>query len=431
MGAHGSRKAVIAIARGGKFARLFGSAIIMQALLSATNLLVGLILIRHTSNTDYGMYVLVTTGGLLLSTLQSAFIQPPLVLRLSRSTLKERAELVGGVYRGQQRVWATLGIAGFVLIGILRVAGAIDNSLALLSLAAVAALSAALFREFFRMVTLSYRRADDALKADACYGAMMLIGVPLSTLFPAPAVAALLVLAISAVTGGAILSRLLRRFEPWNAHASPGLLREMFPLGSWSALGAGTHWGFSQGYNYVVAALLDVSAVAALAATRLLMMPINLLSSGISSLMMATASSWLISHGPRSLLRRLVLIALGLGALACCYFISIWFLRDWIFDHVMHKQFPHTDVLVAAWSAVFLVMLFRDQLNFFPAACAMHRQQTFITAGAAVASLITGRFVISGMGVVGAPIAVLVGEFCNVIGLLWLSRREIKRRERT
>jgi O-antigen/teichoic acid export membrane protein len=158
-------------------------------------------------------------------------------------------------------------------------------------------------------------------------------------------------------------------------------------------------------------------------------MPINLLSSGISSLMMATASSWLIHHGASSLLRRLLLIAAGLGALASCYFVFIWFMRDWIFDHVMHKHFEHTDVLVAAWSAVFLVMLLRDQLNFFPAACGLHRLQTFVTAGAAVVSLIVGHAVITRMGVTGAPFAVLVGEFCNVLGLLWLSRREIRRRK--
>jgi O-antigen/teichoic acid export membrane protein len=420
---------VIAIARGGKFARLFGSAIIMQAVLSATNLLVGLILIRETSNTDYGMYVLVTTASLLLSTLQSAFIQPPLVMRIARATLEERSELVGGVLKGQRRVWAALGIAGLAVTAVLRLTGAIDNNLTILGLAAVAALSAALYREFFRMVTLSYRRADDALKADACYGAMMLVGVPLSTLSPAPAVGALLVMCVSALAGGTILSRLLWRFEAWNRQASPALLREMVPLGKWSALGAGTHWGFSQGYNYFVAALLDVGAVAVLAATRLLMMPINLLSSGISQLMMATASSWLINHGARVLLRRLMLFAAGLGALACCFFISIWFLRDWIFANVMNKHFEHTDVLVAAWSAVFLVMLVRDQLNFFPAACGLHRTQTFITAGAAVASLLVGHAVIRGMGVVGAPVAVLVGELVNVVGLLWLSRREIKRRE--
>ena len=420
---------MISLGRGGKSARLFGSAIIMQALLSATNLLVGLILIRHTANAEYGMYVLVTTASLLLSTLQSAFIQPPLVMRISKATLEERSNLVGGVYRGQQRVWARLGAAAIVLIAILWLIGKIDNRLAILCLAAVAALAAALYREFFRMVTLSYRRADDALKADACYGALMLAGVPLATLMPAPAVGALLVLCVSALVGGTILRRLLWRFEAWNPKASPALWHEMVPLGSWSALGAGTHWGFSQGYNYVVAAILDVGAVAALAATRLLMMPINLLSSGISQLMMATASSWLLHHGARSLLKRLMMIAAGLGALACCYFLFVWFFQDWIFEHLMKKHFDHTSELVAAWSAVFLVMLIRDQLNFFPAACGLHRLQTFVTAGAATASLVVGHFMIARLGVVGAPITVLVGELCNVGGLFWLSRREIRARE--
>ena len=42
---------------------------------------------------------------------------------------------------------------------------------------------------------------------------------------------------------------------------------------------------------------LDVAAVAAFAATRLLVMPINLLSSGIGTLMLPLASGWMNAHG--------------------------------------------------------------------------------------------------------------------------------------
>src|ERR1017187_2419217 len=85
-----------------EFLGMFSSAVIMQALLSASNLCVGLILIRFTSDVQYGYYVLILNSVLLLIGLQSAFIQPPMVLRMISSNQAQRADLIGGLYRGQR-----------------------------------------------------------------------------------------------------------------------------------------------------------------------------------------------------------------------------------------------------------------------------------------------------------------------------------------
>jgi len=416
--------------RRGAFVRTFGSAIVVQGLLSATNLIVGLILIRRTTNTEYGYFVLVSTTSLLLAGLQSAFIQPPLVIRMSRATQPERADLVGGVYRGQRRILAGVAALAAALVVTLTLAGVLGPHLGFIALAAVAALRAALYREFFRTVLLSYRLSFDVLKADICYGAIVLLGVPLATLSAAPAAGAILSIGLAAAIGGVLLSRSLWRHEAWNPHGPVSMLREMAPLGTWSALGSATHWAFSQGYNYVVAGTMEVSAVAGLAATRLLMMPVNLLSAGISSLMMATSSAWLNAHGPTKLFRRLLLIASGLGALALCYFVLVWALRDLILARVMHKQFAQSGVLVALWSAVFLVMLFRDQLNFLPGASGLHRRLMGVTSIAAIISLAVGYAAIRRYGAVGAPFGVLVGELCNLAGIVYVSVIEIRRHRR-
>lgn len=416
--------------RRGVFVRTFGSAIIMQALLSATNLVVGLILIRRTTNTEYGYFVLVSTTSLLLAGLQNAFIQPPLVIRMGRATQSERADLIGGVYRGQRRILAWLSVAAALSVVTLSLTGFLGHQLGLIAIAAVVTLASTLYREFFRTVLLSYRRSFDVLKADICYGAIVLLGVPLATLSPAPAASAILAIGLAAVGGGLLLSRSLWRHEAWNPDGPTSMFREMAPLGIWSALGSATHWAFSQGYNYVVAGTLEVGAVAALAATRLLMMPVNLLSAGISSLMMATSSAWLNTHGPTKLFRRLLLIASGLGVLALCYFVAVWQLRDFILSRVMHKQFPQSSVLVATWSGVFLVMIFRDQLNFLPGASGLHRRLMGVTGCAALISLGVGYAAIRHYGAVGAPFGVLVGELCNLLGIVYLSVSEIRRHRR-
>ena len=60
--------------KGGVFVRMFGSAILTQAMLSAASLLVGLILIRETTVVQYGYYILIINGVALLTGLQNGFI---------------------------------------------------------------------------------------------------------------------------------------------------------------------------------------------------------------------------------------------------------------------------------------------------------------------------------------------------------------------
>ena len=78
--------------------------------------------------------------------------------------------------------------------------------------------------------------------------------------------------------------------------------------------------------------------------------------------MMPTAAQWLREHGPQTLLRRQNLFALGFTAVALCYCIVIWLLRDWIFEAVLHRDFAHRDTILLLWCGVFLLMVCRDLL---------------------------------------------------------------------
>ncbi|HVO45971.1 MAG TPA: hypothetical protein VMT29_06505 [Steroidobacteraceae bacterium] len=406
-----------------RFVRMFGSAVAIQALLSATNFFIGIVLIRHTADLQYGYYVLITNAMLLISGLQSAFVQPPLVLRMTTLDPAGRATLVGGLYHGQRILLrrAAAALSGVTLL--LWLFHVIEPEQVFLNFAAIIALVCILYKESFRMVLLAHRRSYDVLKADGCYVLIVVVTVPLATLTPMPAAFAVLLIAAATCVSGVMMSRFLWRFEPWDRKSRQPVLTELAPMGGWSAAGSATHWAFSQGYSYVVAAVLDVPSVAALAAIRLLMMPINLLSSGITSLMMPTASAWLQQHGAVALFRRLWAIAAGLAALALCYFGALWFTRDALFAHLIRKSFAHRDGLMLAWFSVFLVMIFRDQLLYVLGATGRFRSLTSITLASALISLGTGYVAILHLGVLGAPLGVLIGELVNLAGIIVLSRR--------
>lgn len=411
-------------ARRGMFVRMFSSALASQALLSAASFGVALLLIRNTSDLQYSYYILVSGAIMLAVSLQNSFIAPAMINRMTRLSPAECGDLTGGLYREQRRVVVGAGMAAVAVTLACWMTHLLDAPIALLVLAAVAATALALRREFFRMVLLAYRRAWEVLRGDVAYGLLLVPGVLLATSSTAPAAAAVLALGLAALFAGLQLSQALRRAEAWNAHGAPGILRQIAPLGTWSTAGAAIHWTFNQGYTFLVAATLDVSAVAAIAATRLLAMPVNLLTTGIGSLMLPLVSRWLHASGAPAVLRRLAWFALAIGGAAVCYFTVLWILRDWVFGVLLNKQFAQRDALLMLWSASFVVMAVNQQLLWLLVARERFRRLTSLGLVSAVVGLGCSYWGMLHFGGAGAPLGILTGEVVSFLGLSLLCLRE-------
>jgi O-antigen/teichoic acid export membrane protein len=405
---------------------MISSAMLSQALLSAGNFAVGLLLIRRTPHAQYGYYVLIITAVQLLTQLQLAFIQPSLVRCLAVADRDARRDFVGGAYREQRRWVLTLAAAAAVLLVGLWYLNVIDDSTAPIIVAAIFAALSTLYREYFRMVLLAYRIPLKALQVDVFYVAVLCAGAYVATLTSAPATIAALTLGLAAAVGGWLLSRMVWQHEGWVLHGSPRIFSEMAPLGTWAVVGAAIHWTFAQGFIYIVAGTLGVAAVATISATRLLLMPVNLMASGLGSMTFPTVSRWLQHHPVRDVFKRLSWLAAGIAGLGGLYVIVMWFSRDWIFTYVTKGQFEHRDTLLALWSAVFLLMAVRDQMLFLPAARGRYRIMAWLTLATAIFSLVTCYVCMRLFGVVGALVGVLSGEAFNVFGFIALSLREIR-----
>ena len=414
------------LAERGAFLRKLTGAVAVQAMLSAANFTVGLMLVRRTTDMQYGYYVLVTTAVLFATTLQGAFIQPPMIIRLTHADAAGRANLIGGLYRDQRRLSPYALVVAVILAMALYFAGHLTRQVAGIIAVGTLAVMAALNREFLRMVLFAYRRPNDVIPSDFVYCLFLVSGAFLATLAPLPATVAASTLAIACIVGGWLLSRALWRFEPWNRQAPEGALREIAPQGSWSAFGGISHWLFSQGYNYVVTGYLDVTAVAALAATRLLVMPVGLLSTGIGTLLLPTTSKWNRDHLPTVVLRRLALVSTGLAIAVSGYLLVTWLARDWIFDHILKKHFEHRDLLLALWCAIAVITVYRDQLLHFLSARAKFRSTSTLTFASALLSFTVSFVAMQSLGAAGALVGLLAGELVNVLGIVVMAIREAR-----
>lgn len=410
--------------RRGAVMRMFSSALGSQAVLSATSFAVGLLLIRRTSDLQYGYYILVSGAIILASSLQNAFIAPEMVKRMTEIGAGETGNLTGGLYREQRIVIVWVAASALTLSLGLWAGRLLDTPTLLLLCAAVVAAGAVLRREYFRMVLMAQRHAHEVLLGDCAYSILLAGGVMLATLSREAAASAVLVMGFAAWFSGTRLSRSLRGLEPWNLRGAPGILRQIAPLGVWSTAGAGIHWSFSQGYAWMIAGTLDVSAVAAIAATRLLAMPVNLLSSGIGSLMLPLAARWLHEHGAPLVLQRLTWFAVAIAGIALCYFGALWLLRDWVFVVLLKKQFAQRDLLLMLWSASFVMMVIHQQLLYLLVVRGRFRALLMLALISAVFALASSYWGMLHFGGAGAPMGVLVGELINSLGIVLLCRHE-------
>ena len=407
------------------FLRMFSSAILLQALLSAASLCVAMILIRNATDAEYGYYVLITNAILLLSSLQNAYIQPSIIIKLNIGDVgvQERGTFVGSLYREQRKLLPVVAAVGIFVAGLLWYTGVIETSLLAVVVAGTAAVVATLYREFFRMVLLAYRRPNDVVRGDFVYVLVLVAGTWFVAKSETPAAGTAGVLMLAALVGGTLQRGSLWRFESWNNIGPKGALRSIVVVGLWAMIGAGIHWTLAQGYNYLVAGVLGVNAVATIAATRILMMPVNLLSTGIGSFMFPTVANWLQHHSVATVFRRLLLFAAGLGTAATLYLGVLWLLRDWIFVRILHKEFAQRDTLLALWSVICLMMVGRDQLSFVLVAKAHFRALAVVALLSAVLSLTVSYLAMQRIGEPGALIGIIVGEVISLAGIVFLTIR--------
>src|SRR5262249_9585134 len=148
------------------FLRKLTGAVAIQAMLSASNFAVGLMLVRRSTDIQYGYYVLVTTAVLFATTLQGSFVQPPMVIRLTHADREGRADLIGGLYRDQRRLSPYAAVMAALLVAVLFFVGRLSWQVAGVVLVAAFAVVAVLNREFLRLVFFAYRRPNDLVPSD-------------------------------------------------------------------------------------------------------------------------------------------------------------------------------------------------------------------------------------------------------------------------
>jgi len=407
--------------------RFFSSAVIDQAVLSAANLIIGLLLFRHSSDVEYGHFVLANVAIMLLISVQGAYVDGPLLVLAPRKPEQEQYDMLGAVVVDHRRFAFWLSLAAFVAVLGAWALHLIDPAMAFLAGAFVLAAYTSLRRDLLRYASLLLTRPQLMLLADGLFVLFQMGGSAFAAFGPFPAAAcALLALALANVIGQQPISRSIAKSPGWSRAEVPGLWKEMSSLGIWATIGVVIYWTSSQGSNYIIAARLDVAAVAGVAASSLLLKPINLLTTGVKGLLTPMAARWNHDEGLPKMMRRLALFATGLGGVSVLYCIALWFCRDWVRAIVLKKPIADFDGLLVLWMLIYLLGMVRDM---FQAGLLVRKQFRPLAALALIStgtSLVVIWFGLGRFGVRGAMMGQVVGEGTNLAGVLLMSWWEFR-----
>lgn len=408
--------------------RLFSTSVIDQALLSAANFIVGILLIRYGPDDQYGLYILAFSTLQLLVAAQGAWVGGPLVVLAPKQTQERRRQMISSVERDQKRVlrWAAglIAPAPWVCASL----GLCTETQAWVATATVFAGWMALRREFIRSVLFIYSRPQAVLLADGVY-TVALMGLVMLALALSPEVAAAAVvgLGVAAAMGRWNGHRAVARGAGWEPHPPRGFWDEMRVLGQWATVGAVVYWIYGQSYNFVLAHRADLHAVAEVNVVRLLLMPLALMSQGVSNVLVPNASGWLHREGLVVVVKRLAPFALGLAVIQVAYVGLLWLARHWVMAEVMRKSILQLDSLLLLWALAYLLGMVRDVFQAALIALGRFKIMAGLTAFAAVMSLSAMWICIVQFGAVGAVIGVVVGESLSLLGVIGLLAVSLQR----
>jgi O-antigen/teichoic acid export membrane protein len=405
--------------------QLFSTSIVDQILLSAGNFFVGFMLIRRTSDFDYGLFVLVQSAILLLSSAQNAWMSGPLAVLAPRRPADARRTMVGAIEASHRRALRVLTVVAMLIpIGGFAL-GYFNGLVAAVAAIGVLACATALQREYVRSVLLIYSRPNSVLRADLFYIGALVFGALLAAYGPRPAVLwAVGALAAASWLGSTAAHRSLGRNPGWVTGDAKPYWREMRPLGIWSGVGAIIYWSFGQSYNYMLASRVNLTAVADVNAARLLLMPGFVIALGIKSLLIPSAAAWLAESGLSSLIKRLLVFAAGVVVIDLMYFTFVWLFRDWMTGDFLHKSIGDRDVLLMLWACIALIGLVRDVLQCALIALGCFKPMAWLTGLSAVISLSLTWYGLAWWGPRAALIGVIAGETANLIGVIVLLRKQ-------
>lgn len=387
--------------------------ILDQAVLSAFNLGLSLLLVATVAPADFGRFSYGLAVLLILGSVHNALVATPIGVSLPGQGMATQAEVLSVLLGADHRLRLVLMPVAALLLAFAGADAAFVGP-------ALALCFFSLWRETQRGLAFALSEAGRALVID-------LVAVSVSALAAGllwrivPPVSALL---SGMATGSAAAVAVAHRTGPFGrggfGTGGPGggwrRYGRFWHEARWSLLGAVTTEAQFRGYVFAVQALRGADTLGAVQAGRALMGPLPLLASAWSRVARPEMTRALVERRDADALRIVILGTGGVLVLSLGYLAALALAWPWIEPRLFGGRYPGIGVLTAAWGLTTLIGTGHICLGTYLQAARCFRPLAFVSVGGAAASAIALAGLATAVPTVYAVGAVAVGE---TIALVW------------
>jgi O-antigen/teichoic acid export membrane protein len=385
-----------------------------QALTSAENFAVGVILVRNCTKAEFGLYVLgygiLVLGWSLIAALITA--QMPAVFSRESLSSEERQIQCGSLLRTLLAACVVTTGCGWLLTLLLARLHIVASPDTYYWLLLSSALPGICLRDFMRRYFFQERSETRALLMDA--SALTLTVATLGTVaalhlthLNSVAAATLALGGLAVGIWGILTAGLSPRMRGAEAR---GGLRTLWRAGRWNMGATSVSWIQTQAYTFFVTAMLGLSGLATANAPRVLLTPITLLSTGLAlPLLPRFAQQRTNLHTIVGIRAVFVLIAMT-SVFVGLYTLALWLARDAFVPLILGNRYNNVWPCIAAWAVANVFTNARIYYSTFLLAKGSFRRLAAASVVSAVVVIgLTGPL-IHFFGVVGSVYSLAAGE---------------------
>jgi O-antigen/teichoic acid export membrane protein len=386
-----------------------------QALTSAENFAVSVILVRTCTKGEFGLYVL-GYGILVLGwSLIAALITAQMAASLSRGSLSERDRRIkfGSLLHTLQAACIATTGCGYLVTLLLTQLHIIASSDTYYWLLLSSALTGICLRDFMRRYFFQEGSGTQALLMDAfalalTVGALGTMAALHATHMNIVAAATLAIGGLAVGFWGIVASGLSAR--KYTNEPLGGFLSLWRP-GRWNIGATLVSWLQNQAYAFFVTAMIGLSGLATANAPRVLLTPIMLLSTGLAlPLLPRFAKQSTNLHavvGIRSVRALFGMTFVFVGI----YTFALWLTRNTLMPLVLGGKYPDVWPFIGAWAIVNVFANIRIYYSTFLLAKGSFRRLAVANVLSAVVVIgLTGPL-IHFLGAIGSVYSIAAGEF--------------------
>lgn len=395
-------------------------ALLDQALVSATNFLIGLYFIHFSTKHEYGSYSIAFGVILLIVSFGSALITTPMTVLAPEKKLEEQQHFCNSLLISQYILLIPIAVIVSVLSYILYALDVYDYEFLCMILALAFAAFGVLIHEFFRRFNYLMLKPVHVFWADFRFSCMMFILLIIAGIYIKTSLSVWAIVFYGASAGlSGLISFVLAGFSgSLDIQSARKAIAEAWQHGRWSLGGVSITWIQSQSYAYFLAVLSGTSSVAEANAARLLFAPASMLATSMMNVFMPRMVRLKTAGNLTAAVQLGRKALLFLVLVTACYAAIILLCSDWLISSVFTTQYVNINVYIVAWVVVILLQAVRANSS---SLLQIVREFKLIMIANAVSALVviaSTAYLIGAYGAVGGITALALGEAVLAV-LLW------------